>query len=163
MIIFGRWNPVILVVFIVEYHFSIKLPLRLCQKSVGLISLDLFLIYIFYFCCSIHYWNWSVVPAVTINFCFWKATSEWQNWTELTLKCVLSCFSWVRLFVTPRTVVHQASPFMGFSRQEYWCVRYSRQDPLLQGVFLTQGLNPHLIMSPALQADSLPLAPPGKP
>ena len=29
----------------------------------------------------------------------------------------LSC---VRLFATPRTVVYQALPSMGFSRQEYW-------------------------------------------
>ena len=26
----------------------------------------------------------------------------------------------IRLFVTPRTVAHQALSFMGFSRQEYW-------------------------------------------
>ena len=31
-----------------------------------------------------------------------------------------SWFSRVRLFVTPWTVAHQASLFMGFSRQEYW-------------------------------------------
>ena len=29
-------------------------------------------------------------------------------------------FSHVRLFVTPWTETHQASPSMGFSRQEYW-------------------------------------------
>ena len=55
---------------------------------------------------------------------------------------------------------------MGFSRQEYWSVLHA----LLQGIFLTQGLNLHFFffffepafpMSPALQA--LPLAPPGKP
>ena len=34
--------------------------------------------------------------------------------------CVLSCFSHVRLFVTPRTVASQAPLSMGFSRQEYW-------------------------------------------
>ena len=34
---------------------------------------------------------------------------------------------------------------------------------LLQGIFPTQGLNPYLCMSPALQAGSLPLVPPGKP
>ena len=28
--------------------------------------------------------------------------------------------SYVRLFVTPWTVAHQASPSMGFSRQGYW-------------------------------------------
>ena len=34
--------------------------------------------------------------------------------------CVLSCFSRVQLFVTPRTVAHQSPLFVGFSRQEYW-------------------------------------------
>ena len=29
-------------------------------------------------------------------------------------------FSHVWLFVTPRTIAHQAPPSMGFSRQEYW-------------------------------------------
>ena len=33
---------------------------------------------------------------------------------------MLSCFSHVRLFVTPWTVARQAPLFMGFSRQEYW-------------------------------------------
>ena len=33
---------------------------------------------------------------------------------------VLSSFSHVQLFATPRTVAHQASLSMGFSRQEYW-------------------------------------------
>ena len=34
---------------------------------------------------------------------------------------------------------------------------------LLQGIFLTRGSNPSLPASPALQADSLPTEPPGKP
>ena len=34
--------------------------------------------------------------------------------------CVLSSFSYVWLFVTPRTVGCQAPLSMGFSRQEYW-------------------------------------------
>jgi len=33
---------------------------------------------------------------------------------------LLSCFSCVRLCVTPRTAAHQASPSLGFSRQEHW-------------------------------------------
>ena len=45
---------------------------------------------------------------------------------------------------------------MGFSRQEYW----SGCHALLQGIFPIQGSNPG---SPALQADSLPSEPPGKP
>ena len=37
------------------------------------------------------------------------------------LQCVkLKSLSRVRLLVTPWTVAHQASPSMGFSRQEYW-------------------------------------------
>ena len=34
---------------------------------------------------------------------------------------------------------------------------------LLQGIFPSQGLNPHLLHPLYWQADSLPLAPPGKP
>ena len=34
---------------------------------------------------------------------------------------------------------------------------------LLQGIFLTQGSNPHLLQLLHWQADSLPLGPPGKP
>ena len=43
--------------------------------------------------------------------------------------------------VTPWTVAHQAPLFVGFSRQEYW----SGLPCLLQGIFLTQGLNLHLM------------------
>ena len=43
----------------------------------------------------------------------------------------------VQLFVTLRTVTHQALLSMGFSRQEYW----SGLPCLLQGIFLTQGSN----------------------
>ena len=45
------------------------------------------------------------------------------------------------------------------SRQEYW----SGCHFLLQGIFPTQGLNPHLLHLLHWEADSLPLAPPGKP
>ena len=36
------------------------------------------------------------------------------------LQLLLSHFSHVRLCVTPQTAAHQASPFLGFSRQEHW-------------------------------------------
>ena len=39
-------------------------------------------------------------------------------------------------FATPGTVAHEASLFIGLSRQEYWS-GYS----ILQGIFLTQGSN----------------------
>ena len=58
--------------------------------------------------------------------------------------------------MTPWTVAHHAALSMGFSRQEYW-----------SGLpFPSPGDLPHLGMeprSPALQADSLPFEPPGKP
>ena len=44
------------------------------------------------------------------------------------------------LFVNPWTVAHQAPLSMEFSRQEYWSGH-----SLLQGIFLTQGLNPGLL------------------
>ena len=38
----------------------------------------------------------------------------------LYLLLLLSRFSCVRLFVTPETAAHQASPSLGFSREEHW-------------------------------------------
>ena len=57
--------------------------------------------------------------------------------------------SHVRLFVTPWTVAHQAPLPMEFSRQEY-------SHFLLQGIFPTQGFNPHLLCVLHFQVDSLP-------
>ena len=61
----------------------------------------------------------------------------------------------VRLFATPWTVAHQASPSMGFSRQEYW----SGLPFPSPGDLPNPGIEPR---SPALQADALPAEPPGK-
>ena len=67
------------------------------------------------------------------------------------LACMLSPFSHVRLFVTQWTVARQVSLSTGVSRQEYWSglpcpspggLPNSRTEPV----------------SPALQADSLPLS-----
>ena len=52
-----------------------------------------------------------------------------------------------------------SSSVHGMSRQEYW----SGCHFLLQGIFPTQGLNLHLLYLLHWQADSLPIAPPGKP
>ena len=38
----------------------------------------------------------------------------------ILLVLLLSRFSCVRLCVTPETAAHQASPSLGFSRQEHW-------------------------------------------
>ena len=71
--------------------------------------------------------------------------------------CVLSC-SVVLSFVAPCTVACQAPASTEFPRQQYW----SGCHFLLQGVFLTQGWNPWILLLLHWQADSLPLAPPGK-
>ena len=67
--------------------------------------------------------------------------------------CVLSHFSHVQLFTTPWTIAHQAPLSMEFSRQEYWMDCHF----LLQRIFPTQGLNPHLLRLLHRQVNSLPL------
>ena len=47
----------------------------------------------------------------------------------------------IQLFVTPWTVAQQAPLSIGFTRQEYW----SGLPFPSPGLFLTQGLNPHLL------------------
>ena len=64
----------------------------------------------------------------------------------LLLLLLLSRFSRVRLFATPWNVAHQAPPFMGFSRQEYWSGL-----PFPSGDLPDPGIEPR---SPALQADT---------
>ena len=71
-------------------------------------------------------------------------------------KVKVKLLSHVRHFVTPWTVAYQASPSMGFSRQEYW-----RRLPFPSPVDLPDLGIKH--GSPAFQADALPSEPPGKP
>ena len=68
---------------------------------------------------------------------------------------MVKSFSLVRLFMTPWTVAYQASPSMGFSRQEYW----SGVPFPSPGDLPNPGIKPG---SPSLQADTLPSEPPGK-
>ena len=69
------------------------------------------------------------------------------------LICFFSC---VQLFVTPWTVACQAPLSMGFSSQGYW-----NGLPFPSPGYLPEpGIKP---ASPALQAESLPFEPVGKP
>ena len=81
--------------------------------------------------------------------------SDYLFYSFLILPSVqlLSC---VGLFVTPWAVACQSPPSMGFSRKEYW----SGLPFPSPGNLPDPGIKP---WSPALQADSLPSEPPGKP
>ena len=70
--------------------------------------------------------------------------------------CELSHLSHVQLFATLWTVAHQAPLSMEFSRQENWSVLPCPPP----GDLPNPGIKPG---SPALQANSLPSDPPGKP
>ena len=72
-----------------------------------------------------------------------------------SIACVLSHFSRVQFFITPWTVACQAPLSMELSRQGYWSGL-----PCPSGDLPDQEIEPG---SPALQADSLPSEPPGKP
>ena len=67
----------------------------------------------------------------------------------------VSC-SFIQLFATPWTIGHQTPLSMGFSRQKYWSGLLCPPPGDLPDPRVESG-------SPALQADSLPSEPPGKP
>ena len=81
-----------------------------------------------------------------------KDKSESVGKTKVKVKSLSS----VQLFATPWTVAYQASPSMGFSRQEFW----SGLPFPSPGDLPNPGIE---LRSPSLQVDSLPSVPPGKP
>ena len=85
-----------------------------------------------------------------ILMCFLPATLEKRKKKKVKS---LSC---VRIFATPWTVAYQAPLSMEFSRQEYWSGLPFPSSEALPN----PGIKP---TSPALQADTLPSEPPGKP
>ena len=68
--------------------------------------------------------------------------------------CVLHRFSHVQFFATLWTIVRQSPLSMRFSRQE---CHEEGCHALLQGIFPTQGCNPHPLCLLHWQAGSLPL------
>ena len=82
------------------------------------------LLYVYIFPCVLQ--NTNLPQAVCTN-------------DSLAVVLLLTC-AW--LFATPRTVAHQASLSVGFSKKEYW----SGLPFPFQGIFLTQGLNPGLCL-----------------
>ena len=84
------------------------------------------------------------------------ASQMCNNYSMSSFSHFLASSSSIRLFVTPWTVAYQAPLSMEFSRQEYW----SGQPVLSPGNLPNPGIKTG---SPALQVDSLPSEPPGKP
>ena len=119
-------------------------------------------------------WNYSEVSPKTpqiINVggcgekgtflhCWWKyklVQPLWRTvWRFLVWSAVLSR---VRLFVTPWTVPARLLCSWNFPGKNTGGSCHF----LLQGIFPTRGLNPHLLHLLHWQENSLPLAPPGKP
>ena len=88
-----------------------------------------------------------------------RSRSETNHASLLALaaeKVKVKSLSRVQLFATPWTVAYQASPSMGFSRQEYW----SGLPFPSPGDLPHPGIEPG---SPALEADTLTSEPPGRP
>ena len=77
-----------------------------------------------------------------------KEAGIFQTTYRLKVKVKVKSLSRVRPFATPWTVAHQASPSMGFSRQEYW----SRLPFPSPGDLPDPGIEPGF---PALEADAL--------
>ena len=82
-------------------------------------------------------------------------TTSAVGFLVVTLHCEVKSLSGVRLFATPWTVAYQASPSMGFSRQDYW----SGLPFPSPGDLPNPGIEPG---SPALEAGTLTSEPPGK-
>ena len=88
-------------------------------------------------------WGWFKSITFILHFISYYNI----NFTSV-LAWVLSCFGCVQFCATLWTATCQDPLSMRFSRQEYW----SRLPchALLQGIFPTQELNPHLLSLPAL-------------
>ena len=79
---------------------------------------------------------------------------------HIALYATCACtFSHIQLFATPWTVARHAPLSMGFSRHEYWS-GLSFPPP---GDFPDPGIELLSLVSPVLEADSLPAEPLGKP
>ena len=101
----------------------------------------------------------STGPCLQFSFLLGMGGKCFLLSSSVLCVCVLSCLSCIRLFAAPWTAAQQALLPMGFSRQEYW----SGLPFPPKGDLPAQRSNPRLLHLLHCQADSLPLAPPGKP
>ena len=99
--------------------------------------------------------SWAAVHGVTQSQTRLKRLSSSSS-SSISMKWKCQSLSCVLFFVTPWTVARQDALYMELLRQEYW----SGQSFSSPGNLPYPGIEP---WSPALQADSLPCKPPGKP
>ena len=95
----------------------------------------------------LHHLGWSkmhlcvcVCMCVCVCVCVCVYTESLSSVESLSRVSSVESLSHVQLFATPWTAAHQALLSMKFPRQEYWSCHF-----LLQGIFLAQGLNLHLL------------------
>ena len=117
-----------------HFHFHIYIYMKSLYNSISLSYVAFKAKYYKIFECS-----YNKISIININI----YSQIWLAFFSTFL--VLSYFSHVQLFETLWSVAHQAPLSMGFSRQEHW----GGLPCLLQEIFLTQGLNQH-VMSSAL-------------
>ena len=108
-------------------------------------------------CCWVYAWPYPCPQGHFVH----EPPEWWWDWLgkEADWYCVrmLNHFSYVQLFVTPGTVVHQIPLSLGFSRQECW----SGLPCPPPGDLPNPGIE--LLYLLHWQADSLPLCHPGSP
>ena len=119
-----------------------QLPLLLSGYHIGLV-------------CQSHHWWGSLDQGIPISGPWTDTSCQISGSSRLEISEVKS-LSRVRLFATPWMIAYQALWSMGFSRQEYWS---GLPFPSL-GDLPNLGIEPR---SPALQTDTLPSEPLGKP
>ena len=112
-----------------------------------------------------HNWENSLFPSalscvsMTVSFFYiGPQNNSVSHFAGHTMLVRVSTFQHVRLFVTPRTVAHQAPLSMEFSRQEYW----SRLPFPSPGDHPNPGIKLAFPESPALAGRFFTTAPPGK-
>ena len=118
----------------------------------------------------INHYKWQVIILIKSRYYIWFMTlmplSERQGPKDILAFFLfssflppLTCFSHVRLFGTLWTIqpTRLLCPWDFPGKNTGVGCHF-----LLEGIFLTPGLNSRLPVSPALEADSLPAEPPGK-
>ena len=108
----------------------------------------------------IYIYSFSNSFPISVITEYWAEISVLYNRSLLVVCVCAQSLSCVWLFAIPWTIAHQAPLSTEFSRQEYWS---GLPFPTPGIIFLTQGLNSHLLRLLALTSRFFTTAPSGKP